>query len=169
MKIRKESPADLPEIRRLNDLVFAGSAEGSIVDAVRTSCPSALSLVAVERERIIGHVFFSPVTIEGMTGNKAMGLGPMCVHPDFQRNGIGTALVTEGIYELETLGCAVVVVLGHPEYYPRLGFVPANRHGLKCQWEGVPDDVFMVRFLEADMAGAVRGVVRYQKEFETAT
>jgi putative acetyltransferase len=69
-------------------------------------------LVAANGDRIIGHIFFSPVTVGGMTANEAMGLGPMSVHSDFQRKGIGKALVTKGIDMLTKSGCAVVVVLG---------------------------------------------------------
>jgi putative acetyltransferase len=168
VNIRKETPADIPSIRRLNDLVFAGPVEGTIVDAVRESCPGALSLVAVEGDRIVGHLFFSPVEIDGMSGNEAMGLGPLAVLPDLQRQGIGAALVAAGLRELEKSGCAVVVVLGHAGYYPRFGFVPASRHRLHSQWPDIPDDVFMVRFLKNEKAGLVSGAVRYRKEFDAA-
>ena len=168
MNTRKETPADVPSIRRLNDLVFAGPVEGTIVDALRESCPDALSLVAVEGDRIVGHIFFSPVAINGLSGVEAMGLGPMAVLPDFQRKGSGAALVAAGLRELEKSGCAVVVVLGHAGYYPRFGFVPASRFRLHCQWPGVPDEVFMVRFLKNEKAGLVNGTVRYRKEFDAA-
>jgi putative acetyltransferase len=168
MNIRKETPADFPSIRRLNDLVFAGPVEGTIVGAVRENCPGALSLVAVAGDRIVGHLFFSPVEIDGMSGNEAMGLGPLAVLPDFQRQGIGAALVAAGLRELEKSGCAVVVVLGHAGYYPRFGFVPASRYRLHSQWPGIPDDVFMVRFLKNEKAGPLSGTVRYRKEFDAA-
>jgi putative acetyltransferase len=146
--------------------VFAGPVEGTVVDALRESCPDALSLVAVEGDRILGHIFFSPVEIGGLSGVEAMGLGPMAVLPDFQRKGIGAALVAAGLRELEKSGCAVVVVLGHAGYYPRFGFVPASRFRLKSQWPGIPDDVFMARFLRNEKAGLVNGTVRYRKEFD---
>ncbi len=166
--IRKEIPTDIPDIRRLNDLAFHGPVEGSIVDALRERCPDVLSLVAVQGGRIVGHLFFSPVEINGITGTEAMGLGPMAVLPKFQRKGIGKALINEGIRMLEQSGCAVVVVLGHTEYYPQFGFVPASQYGLKSQWEGIPADVFMVRFLKKEKIGLVSGIVRYQREFGTA-
>jgi len=167
MKIRKESDPDFDEIRRLNELVFGGPLEGKIVDALRVRCPEALSLDALDGDRIIGHIFFSAVAIEGMTATEAMGLGPMSVHPDFQRKGVGKALVQAGFDSLRKSGCAIVVVLGHPEYYAQFGFVPASRHGLRCQWESVPDDVFMVKSLKPHLARIPQGIVRYQKEFET--
>ncbi len=166
--IRKEIPTDIPDIRRLNDLAFHGPVEGSIVDALRERCPDVLSLVAVQGGRIVGHLFFSPVEINGITGTEAMGLGPMAVLPKFQRKGIGKALINEGIRMLEQSGCAVVVVLGHTEYYPQFGFVPASQYGLKSQWEGIPADVFMVRFLKKEKIGLVSGIVRYQREFGPA-
>lgn len=166
--IRKETSKDIQDIRRLNDLVFADPAEGAIVDAIRDRCPDALSLVAVEGAQIIGHIFFSPVAINGMNGIEAMGLGPMAVLPEYQRKGIGKALITKGIQELEKAGCAVVVVLGHPEYYPKFGFVPGSRYSLKSQWEGIPDNVFMARFLNSEKIGKIGGIVRYRKEFGEA-
>ncbi len=168
MLIRAEIPADIPDIRRLNDLAFHGPVERSIVDALRERCPDVLSLVAVEGNRIVGHLFFSPVEINGMTGTEAMGLGPMAVLPKFQRKGIGKALINEGIRKLQQSGCAVVVVLGHTEYYPQFGFVPASQYGLKSQWDGIPADVFMVRFLNKEKIGLVSGIVRYQREFDAA-
>lgn len=163
--IRKETAKDIQDIRSLNDLVFSGLVEGSIVDALRKRSPEALSLVATVDDKIVGHLFFSPVEIDTLHGIQAMGLGPMAVLPGFQRRGIGTALVTEGLKQLQESGCVVVVVLGHAEYYPRFGFSPASEHGLKCQWDGVPDDAFMVRFLQKDYEGVVRGTVRYMEEF----
>jgi len=168
MIIRKEATKDIQEIRRLNDLVFAGPLEGTIVDAIRGRCTDPLSLVAVDGDQIIGHIFFSPVAINGMKGIEAMGLGPMAVLPEYQRKGIGKALITKGIRELEKAGCVVVVVLGHADYYPRVGFAPASRYGLKCQWEEILDDVFMVRFLNRDRIGKTSGIVRYRKEFDAA-
>ena len=92
----------------------------------------------------------------------------MAVLPEFQRKGIGKEMVRKGIEELEKAGCAVVVVLGHAEYYPRFGFAPAIQYALACQWEGIPDDVFMVRFVNGDKISKIRGIVRYRKEFEGA-
>jgi len=163
--IRKETTKDILDIRMLNDLVFAGPVEGSIVDAIRKRSTESLSLVAVVDDKIIGHIFFSPVEIDKLNGIQAMGLGPMAVLPEYQRQGIGTALVKQGIKQLQQSGCAVVVVLGHAEYYPRFGFSPASRHGLKCQWDGVPDDAFMVKFLKPDYDGVVSRTVQYMKEF----
>ena len=166
--IRKETAKDIQDIRKLNDLVFSGPAEGTIVDAIRERSPESLSLVAVLNEKIVGHIFFSPVEITGLKSIQAMGLGPMAVLPEYQKQGIGTALIKQGIIQLQELGCIVVVVLGHVEYYPKFGFSAASRHNLKCQWDGVPDSAFMVRFLKQEFDGVLSGTVKYMSEFNDA-
>ena len=130
MLIRGEKASDLADIRRVNDLAFAQPAEGALVDALRAAGAVTLSLVAEdEGTTIAGHILFSPVVIESDAGRfQAIGLGPMAVLPTKQRRGIGSALVREGLIRLRTMGHAVVVVLGHPEFYPRFGFRRAIEH-----------------------------------------
>ncbi len=166
--IRKETAKDFRDIRELHDRVFSGPTEGSIVDGIRKGNPDALSLVAVVNDRIVGHIFFSPVAIGGLDAIPAMGLGPMAVLPEHQKQGIGAALVTRGIQLLQESGCAMVFVLGHAGYYPRFGFSPASRHGFTCQWDGAPDDAFMVKFLRKEYDGVVGGTVEYLPEFNEA-
>jgi putative acetyltransferase len=93
----------------------------------------------------------------------------MAVLPDHQRQGIGSALVRRGLDELQTRGCPFVVVVGHPEYYPRFGFLPASSRGLRSQWEGMPDAVFMVKVFDEDAMAGVTGIVRYRDEFDEVT
>jgi putative acetyltransferase len=88
----------------------------------------------------------------------------MCAHPDRQRQGIGSALVDAGTRALNDAGCPFIVVLGHPEFYPRFGFTPASAHGVTCEWE-VQDAAFMMRILDRARMGGVSGVVRYRQEF----
>ena len=156
-------------MRALNLAAFGESAEADIVDSLREACPDALSLVAVENDRVLGHVFFSPAIISGDEKlSQGMGLAPMSVLPERQRQGIGSMLVESGVAALRENSCPFIIVLGHPEYYPRFGFVPASRSGLSCQWEGVPAEAFMVLILdEAAMVG-VSGTARYRDEFEEA-
>src|SRR5204862_6872701 len=90
---------------------------------------------------------------------------PMAVLPDRQRRGIGSRLVRRGLDILRERGCTFVVVVGHPEYYPRFGFEPASVHGLASQWEGVPDAAFMVLVLVARAMAGVSGVAKYREEF----
>ena len=97
-----------------------------------------------------------------------MGLAPMAVAPEHQRQGVGSALVERGLALLRERGCPFVIVLGHPTYYPRFGFVPASRSGLTCQWDGIPDDVFMAQILDAERMHGVAGAARYRDEFDDA-
>jgi putative acetyltransferase len=106
--------------------------EADIVDALRSSCPEALSLVAIQDTHVVGHMLFTPVTIDGASIVGGMGLAPMAVLPEKQRLGIGSRLVRAGLEQLRHVGCPFVIVLGHPEYYPRFGFLPASRFGLSC-------------------------------------
>src|SRR5258708_11234472 len=94
-----------------------------------------------------------------------MGLAPMAVLPDRQRQGIGSELVRRGLDILRERGCPFVVVVGHPEYYPRVGFEPASVHGLASQWEAVPDAAFMVLVLDELAMVGVSGVAKYSEEF----
>lgn len=169
MIIRQETREDNKSVHALNELAFGQSLEADIVDKLRNNCDDLLSLVAVENERIVGHILFSPAEIEGPRGLlKGMGLAPMAVLPDRQRQGIGTLLINKGIEELKKLSCPFIIVLGHQEYYPRFGFERASLYGIKCQWGGVPDEAFMVLWLEKSKAGQVSGLARYREEFNQA-
>jgi putative acetyltransferase len=146
-------------------LAFAQTAEADLIERLRRACTDSLSLVAVEGE-VVGHILFTPVAVEG-AGRRVvgMGLGPMAVTPDRQRRGIGSQLVGRGLDLLRERGCPFVVVVGHPEYYPRFGFETASGHGLASQWEGVPDTAFMVLILDEPAMAGVSGVAEYGEEF----
>jgi putative acetyltransferase len=92
----------------------------------------------------------------------------MAVAPKRQRSGIGSALVNRGLDLQRGRGCLFVVVLGHPEHYPRFGFEVAAGYGLRSQWEGVPDEAFMVRVFTDGALPKEGGVARYRDEFDTA-
>ena len=109
------------------------------------------------------------MTIDIPTGFiKGMGLAPMSVLPEFQNKGVGSMLVNEGLRILKNMSCAFVVVLGHEKYYPRFGFERASKFRLKCQWEGVPDDVFMVMIIDESVMKGVSGIAKYRNEFDEA-
>ncbi len=167
--IRPEEPGDIAAVHEINEKAFGQPAEAHLVDSIRDACPDAVSLVAVRDAGIVGHIFFTPVTIaddeQEITG---MGLAPMAVLPDYQRQGIGSRLIEAGLEILRQRNCPFVIVLGHPEYYPRFGFVPAARHGLMCPWENVPDEAFMVLVLDEATMSGVSGVVKYRAEFGEA-
>jgi len=117
---------DIEKVRKLNEKAFTqafGQApEAALVDRLRENCANILSLVAVQNDQVIGHIYFSPVKISGDKIIEGMGLGPMAVLPEFQRRGIGSQLVQAGIEMLKRRGYTFIIVLGHPEYYPRFGF-----------------------------------------------
>ena len=164
VRIRKEEEADRAAVRAVNEAAFGTPAEADLVDALRAKRVPRVSLVADSDGEIVGHVLFSPVVLTERADRRVMGLGPMAVVPERQRQGIGGALVRAGLQQCKALGYCAVVVVGHPEYYPRFGFVPAAEHGLKCEYD-VPVDVFMVAELEPHALRGVSGLVRYDQAF----
>lgn len=165
--IRKEEPGDVTAVRKVNELAFGQAQEAAIVDRIRERCETVLSLVAVDGAEVVGHILFSPATIERTEGRvDGMGLAPMAVLPDRQRQGIGSALVEDGLKRLTDVGCPFVVVLGHAGYYPRFGFEPASRNALQCPWDDIPDEAFMVAMLDEKIMTGVSGVIRYRPEFD---
>ncbi len=169
MTIRPGKIEDALLIGRLHERAFGQRVEADLVDTLRRTCPDALSLVAAENDTLVGHVLFTPVVVEGAVRRVVgMGLGPMAVMPDRQRQGVGSRLVMEGLAVLRERRCPFVVVVGHPGYYPRFGFEPASRHGLSSQWKDVPDEAFMVLILDAYEMTGVSGVARYRDEFDDA-
>jgi putative acetyltransferase len=169
LTIRKEKPQDLESVRTVNDRAFGQPAETNIVDQLRQNCPEFVSLVAVDTEGIIGHIVFSPAVIE--TGDRiihGMGLAPMAVLPEHQRRDIGSQLVKAGLAAMQQSRQPFVIVLGHPEYYPRFGFEPASRRGIVCEYDGVPDAAFMIRVLKEEVLQGVSGVAKYRPEFAAA-
>ena len=163
--IRAEQAGDVDAVRRVNELAFGRPEEAALVDALRRAADPHISLVAADGGRVVGHVFFSPVSIEpGDSSVAAMGLAPMAVLPEYQRRGVGSLLVREGLEECRRAGCVAVVVLGHPEYYPRFGFVPASRFGLRSEYPA-PDEAFMALELAPGALAGRRGLVKYRPEF----
>ncbi len=165
--IRIEQPPDFEGIRQVNRLAFDGEYEAEVVERLRLNCPSMLSLVAVDDQGVVGHILFSPAQIvqpEGLTIS-GMWLGPLAVLPSKQGIGIGSALCQEGLQHMETAGHPFVVVLGHPNYYPRFGFEKASDHGVRSAFDDVPDEAFMIRIFDKPVMAGVKGVAHYRSEF----
>jgi putative acetyltransferase len=164
MRIRPEIDADRAAVRAVNEAAFETPAEADLVEALHGKNVSLVSLVAEVDGKVVGHILLSPVSLTQHAYPNFMGLAPMAVLPDYQRKGIGSALVREGLGRCKDLGCCAVVVVGHAEYYPRFGFVPAGRYALRCEYD-VPANVFMVAELEAGALNGVAGLVRYDDAF----
>jgi putative acetyltransferase len=165
LEVRAERPDDIAAIREVNRRAFGQEQEGNIVDALRSHGAALLSLVATVDGRVVGHIMYSRASIDGVNG---AALGPMSVDPDHQRQRIGSTLVAAGNRLLSESHCPFVVVVGHPEFYPRFGFVPASTRGITCEW-AVPDDVFMIAVLDERKMAGVSGLTKYRDEFSTIT
>jgi putative acetyltransferase len=165
MEIRAETTADWPAIRDVNVRAFRRDNEARLVETLRASTyfVPALSLVAVDDGRVVGHILFSRIFIRN-AGREvpALALAPVAVLPEHQRRGIGAALIRYGLEECRRLGHRIVVVVGHPDYYPRFGFSSARAKGLEASF---PDPVFMVQALTPDALDGVCGTVEYPSPF----
>ncbi len=146
-----ESPDHYPAIRQVTIDAFEASelgygGEADLIDAVRRQCKDFLSLVALEDDKVVGHLLFSPATIRsGSAIVQGMALAPMTVLPARQRKGIGAALVEEGLRRVEESDARFVIVLGHPDYYPRFGFRPAAEFSVVHGFDGIPQEFLFIR------------------------
>ena len=164
--IREECPGDIDAIRDVESQAFGRENEAALVDALRRAGKVILSLVATHNERIVGHIMFSPAVVEHR-GERfaAAALGPVAVPPERQNEGIGSRLVRSGLRDCLDKGYDVVFLIGHPSYYPRFGFVSAATRGFQYERE-VPDEVFMVAEVRQGALASMRGVMKFQPEFE---
>lgn len=165
IRIRPETPADFAAVREVYELVFGRPGEVALVEALRTMVRPLVSLVADADGRVIGHVLFSPVTVEGPQGVwTAMGLAPIAVRPERQGAGLGPALVQVGLKACAALGEHVVVVLSRPRHFLGSRFVPAATKGLRSEYP-VPDEAFLVAELAPGALQGRTGLVKYHPEF----
>lgn len=163
MIIRPDSPKDYLQIGLVISAAFAraqhsSGTEAKIVEGLRDAGALPLSLVAVVRGIIVGHVAFSPVTI-GETSAGWYGLGPVAVRPNWQGVGIGAALIQFGLQALRDRAARGCVVLGNPAYYSRFGFT----HDPEIHYPGVPADYFQVLSLIGDKPS---GMAQYHTAFD---
>lgn len=164
LTIRPEQQRDGDAIRAVHTAAFPTDDEARLVDAIRTSGNATLSLVATQQEEVVGHVLFSPVSVErNPSGARGLGLAPAAVRPENQRQGLGVALIERGIAACRAAGFHFLVVLGAPGYYQRFGFRRALDAGLANEY-GV-DEEFMVMELQPEALGGLGGLVRYGPEF----
>ena len=164
MRIRAEAKRDRAAVRAINIEAFENQAEADLVDALREQANAIVSLVAEQDGTIVGHIMFSPVALIGHPELRIMGLAPMAIASTQQRRGIGTALVRAGLEQCSALGSGAVVVLGHPTYYPRFGFVPSTRWNIRCEYEA-PTEAFMAIELQPGYLDGKAGTIRYHPAF----
>ena len=169
--VREEWPADAGDVHRVVAAAFGQPAEADLVSRLRGR-PGVFALVAMAQGEMVGHIMFSPVTVRASSMDApacVLGLAPMAVAPSWQRRGIGSRLVRAGLDACRARGAELVVVLGHPEYYPRFGFAPAAALGLHCKWP-VPAEAFMAIDLSPGAPAAPRSrgarLVEYLPEFD---
>lgn len=167
MLIRPEREDDHDAVYAVNAAAFQNAAEAKLVTALRARVHPLISLVAEAQSEIVGHILFSPVSLSTRPELLIFGLAPMAVAPGRQRTGIGSALVQAGLERCRELEGSAVVVLGHPDYYPKFGFTAAIDFGLSSEYE-VPDDVFMALELQPDVLGREPGLIKYAEEFASA-
>lgn len=163
VSIRAEAEDDVRAVHEVNTSAFGSPQEARLVDALRMAAQPLVSLVAEKDGAVVGHILFTPVTLAD-SSDLIMGLAPMAVMPDFQGSGIGSSLVRAGLERCKELGAGAAVVLGHPEYYPRFGFVPAARFDLRCEYDISPE-AFMAVELRPGALRGVSGTVRYHTAF----
>ncbi|MEN8170633.1 MAG: N-acetyltransferase [Pseudomonadota bacterium] len=167
MNVRKEQPSDIEKIWEVNSEAFETEVEANLVDALRSSGCAYISLVAETEHKVVGHILFTPVELSGYENKlKIMGLAPMAVLSQYQNQGIGSKLVKAGLEYCQSLGYDAVVVLGHPHYYPKFGFIPSVKYGIKSEYE-VPDEVFMILELIPESLKNHRGVIKYREAFSS--
>ncbi len=164
MLIRAEKENDRDAVYLVNVSAFETPSEANLVDILREQVQPVVSLVAEDNGKVLGHIMFSPVSLPMYLDLKVMGLGPMAVAPEYQRQGFGSALVRAGLEHCKKMGFIAVVVLGHPEYYPRFGFSPSSRFDIDSEYE-VPEDVFMAMELQPGALNGKTGRVKYHPAF----
>ncbi len=164
MLIRDEIEGDWGAVYAINVAAFESSAEAGLVDSLREQAQPYVSLVAEEDGVVIGHIMFSPVSLSGHADLQVIGLAPMSVTPERQREGIGSALVRAGLERCKEMGFVAAVVLGHPDYYPRFGFQPSSRFGIDSEYD-VPEEVFMAMELQPGALDEKSGRASYHSAF----
>lgn len=165
MIIRAELEQDHAAVRSVVESAFGSTAEADLVEVLRTQARPIISLVALERDAVVGHVMFSPVSLDGHPDLRILALAPLAVVPASQRSGVGSALTSAGLEACARLPADAVVVLGHPSYYPRFGFRPASGFGIGSEFRAAPE-AFMVLELETGCLHGRSGTIRYHPAFE---
>jgi putative acetyltransferase len=172
IKIRSETENDFTAIRRVNDLAFGRPEEGRLVDNLRLlpEYEARLSLVAELEGKIVGHVLFTPIYIHAEDGEEypCLSLGPIAVIPDYQKQGTGGQLIRAGHLTALELDYTAVLLLGHPSYYPRFGYQPADKWELTNPWQINGEPWMAIELVESALTGKA-GKAIYPDAFNEAT
>ena len=167
--VRGEKQADFAEIEEINRLAFGREDEGKLINDIRKTrnYEFGFSLVAVKEEKIQGHALFSKAFVVHKGRRfKCLALGPIAVLPEFQRKGVGTALINEGLERAKEVGFGAVVVLGDPVYYERFGFKSSTGYKIRCTFCDNPAN-FLVKEISRNSLRGIIGTVHFAKEFLT--
>lgn len=166
MNIRRETLTDYPAIAQVNTLAFGQDSEAKLVEQIRRSDRyiSELALVAEIEGAVVGHILFSYIDLVHEETLKVLGLAPLAIRPEFQRQGIGSALIKAGLEIAEANKEAIVIVLGHPEFYTRFGFQASVIYGIESPFP-VPEEFFMVKTLHSYQE-KYKGKVVYPPAFD---
>jgi putative acetyltransferase len=159
--IRGEESADFAATAHVNRAAFRSEDEPALVDRLRREGALVCSLVAEQAGQVVGHLAFSPAALAGC---RAVAFGPLAVLPPFQRQGIGTQLTEAGIAWCRQAGYELIVLLGHPSYYPRFGFERSDQYGIGNDF-GASAEHFMVLALVDGALARARGTVHYHAAF----
>lgn len=169
LPVRRETAADFPAVRELVTAAFGRADEARLVERLR-ACDAyipELALVATSPDgEVVGHLMLTrlPIHLDRGGSALALALAPVAVRPDRQREGVGSALVTQALERAAALGFGAVIVLGHPSYYPRFGFLPGGAFGVRCPFD-VPGEAFMARELVPGALRECEGMVVYARAF----
>jgi putative acetyltransferase len=167
IQIRPATAADIPAICQIHRAAFDGPIEARIVELLHERGKAPISLVASVNDRPVGHVLFSPIEFAApLASVRCLGLAPIGVLPEHQRQGIGSKLINVGLSQCRDMRVAAVFVLGDANYYSRFGFVHATTFGVGNEYNA--DEHFMALELIPGSLASVHGVAKYAPEFAEA-
>jgi putative acetyltransferase len=164
ISVRNAQPDDAEMVRRVHTSAFGSHVEADLVEQLTEDGQAAISLVAVIEGQVVGHVLFSPLEVTGTVQPiRALALAPLAVLPEWQRRGIGSRLVIEGIESSVAAGIDAIIVLGHPEYYRRFGSSAQIAECLRAPYSG---PAFMaLELTPGAVTSAAGALVRYPGAF----